>query len=270
MVLDRRRAIEIRKCARGDLPDWVAAPSSLRELTVAEAKGSHDSSGPAKALKRAWKQAGRVDILSGGRRATVKRMAIVTRWGVRRDGPREPWISVRDPIDEGDAMEPDEKDAIFIGLFRHHAANMIARLGHPELAASLRALATAGTEQDERQAAQQARHLLEVDSAESFNRITDHPRMDDLIGGTVTGTGMLGGITVLQADWQALARLDLRPVFVGIHRTVIRGLIDGDPSLVEQALRESRFALPRPARTDRAGGWIIPLGDEAEAYTVGS
>ena len=115
VVLDRRRAIEIRKYARGDLPDWVAAPSSLRELTIAEAKGSHDSSGPAKALKRAWKQAGRVDILSGGRRATVKRMAIVTRWGVRRDGPREPWISVRDPIDEGDAMEPDEAEAYTVG-----------------------------------------------------------------------------------------------------------------------------------------------------------
>ena len=28
---------------------------------------------------------------------------------------REPWISVRDPIDEGDAMEPDEAEAYTVG-----------------------------------------------------------------------------------------------------------------------------------------------------------
>ena len=262
VVLDGRREIEIRRCASGDLPDWVAAPSSLQELTVAEAKGSHDAPGPGKALDRAWKQAGRVNILSGGRRASVKRIAVVTRWGFLREGPHEPWISVRDPIDEGDPMEPDEMDAILVGLFRHHAANTIARLGHIELAVLLQELATASTEQDEREATQKARSLSEDDSAESLGRFADHPGVHDLIGGVVTRAGPLAERIISRDDSEVLMRLDLRPVFVGIQRTVIRGLIDGDLSLVEKALLEGRL----DGRSDRAGGWIIPLGAESEAW----
>lgn len=262
VVLDGQRNIEIRRCASGDLPDWVAAPWSLRELTVAEAKGSHDAPGPAKALDRAWKQAGRVNILSGGRRASVKRIAVVTRWGVLKEGPHEPWISVHDPIDEGDPMEPDEMYPIFVGLFRHHAANMIARLGHVELAAFLRKLATASTVQDEREAAQQARSLSEDDSAESPSRFADHPGVHDLIGGVVTRAGPSAERSISRNDSEALMRLDLRPVFVGIQRTVIRGLIDGDLSFVEKARLEGRL----DGRSDRAGGWIIPLRAKSEDW----
>ena len=62
LVLDGQRSIEVHKREIGDFPDWVAATSSLCGLTVAEAKGSHDPSGPARALERAWVQAGRVDV----------------------------------------------------------------------------------------------------------------------------------------------------------------------------------------------------------------
>ena len=51
-----------------------------------------------------------------------------------------PWLSVHDPIDEGDPLEPDDEAAIFAGLFLHHVANIISALGHEELAASLRDL----------------------------------------------------------------------------------------------------------------------------------
>lgn len=196
IVLDGRRSIAIRRCASGDLPDWVTATSSLGGLTVAEAKGSHDPSGPARALDRAWVQAGRVNVLSNGRRATVKRVAIVTRWGVSRDGPHTPWIAVRDPIDEGDPMEPDETDAIFVGLFRHHAANIIVRLGHAELAASLRELASARSERDERQAAEGSHRLLDADSTESAVPPAGSPGVDGLIGGIVTRAGPLAAATV--------------------------------------------------------------------------
>ena len=59
IVLDGERQIKIVGRARGDLPDWVACTHSLSNLTVAEAKGCHDPSGPARALDRAWKQAER-------------------------------------------------------------------------------------------------------------------------------------------------------------------------------------------------------------------
>ena len=62
IVLDDRRQIEIVPCKKGDLPDWVVCSSTLHDLTVAEAKGSHAQSGPAQALGRAWKQAGRIRV----------------------------------------------------------------------------------------------------------------------------------------------------------------------------------------------------------------
>ena len=45
-------------------------------------------------------------------------------------------------------------------------------------------------------------------------------------------------------------------------RTVIRGLIDGDLSLVVQELLEDRL----DGGSDGGGGWIIPLGAESEAW----
>ena len=114
IVLDGRRQIKIVQRESGDLPDWIACSSTLSDLTVAEAKGSHAQSGPAQALRRAWNQAGRIDVQAGGRCVPVKRMAIVTRWGVSTGGPNDPWISVRDPIDEGDPIEYDEEGAMFV------------------------------------------------------------------------------------------------------------------------------------------------------------
>src|SRR5258705_2523024 len=80
--LDRRRQVRIKRLSRGDLPDWIACASNLSSLTVAEAKGCHDVAGPAKALDRAWAQAGRINIVAGARKVTVKRIAIATRWGM--------------------------------------------------------------------------------------------------------------------------------------------------------------------------------------------
>jgi hypothetical protein len=84
ITLDGRLGIEVVRRAAGDLPDWVACAANLRDLAVAEAKGSHDPSGPSGALQRAWEQAHRVDIKVRARKATVKRIAIATRWGHRK------------------------------------------------------------------------------------------------------------------------------------------------------------------------------------------
>ena len=110
MILDNRHRIQIDKLQpRGDLPDWVAcatpSTTSLPNLAVVEAKGSHALSGPDEALQRAWKQACRIDVLANGNRLPVNRFAIATRWGMASGGPLEPCISVRDPIDKGDPIK---------------------------------------------------------------------------------------------------------------------------------------------------------------------
>ena len=84
--LDGRRQIEVLSCKTGDLPDWVACAFTLRDLTVAEAKGSHAQSGPAQALGRAWKQAGRIRVEASGHPMPLRRIAIATRWGVGMRG----------------------------------------------------------------------------------------------------------------------------------------------------------------------------------------
>ena len=85
--LDRRRRVKVTRLSRGDLPDWIACAADLSSLTVAEAKGCHDVGGPAKALDRTWAQSGRIDLTARGRKVTVKRIAIATRWGTAASGP---------------------------------------------------------------------------------------------------------------------------------------------------------------------------------------
>lgn len=140
LVLDGRRRIDIVRRSRGDLPDWVACAANLSSLTVAEAKGCHDPRGPAKALGRAWTQAQRIDVTARGRKVTIKRVAIATRWGAATTGPPNAFVSVRDPVDEGASIDPDDQDALFIGLLRQHIANLVEPIGHAELAGALRRL----------------------------------------------------------------------------------------------------------------------------------
>ena len=264
VVLDGRRAITIQRRANGDLPDWVASAASPGNLTIAEAKGSHHSSGPELALGRAWAQTRRVDLLSNGRRVPVKRIAVATRWGMQTGGPYAPCISVRDPLDKGDPIEPNELGMILVGLYRHHVANMIMRLGHAELGNALRGLAGAVNDHDWRRAFERANDLLDAASTESPAPPPGPAETPDLIGGVVTRAGPVVGVAISRAEQAALARLDLRPVYVGIHREVVRALIEGDPALVEQALVMDKLAGEPPSRSDRAGGWIISLDDTSD------
>jgi hypothetical protein len=56
--------------------------------------------------------------------------------------------------------------------------------------------------------------------------------MGGLIGGIVTRAGPITDADVAGADQEALARLNLRPVFVGIERNIIRAAIDAEPQAV--------------------------------------
>jgi hypothetical protein len=256
--LDRRRRVAVTRLSRGDLPDWIACAADLSSLTVAEAKGCHDVGGPAKTLDRAWAQAGRVNLTARGRKVTVKRIAIATRWGMAAAGPADAHLSVRDPVDEGEPIEPAEKDALFIGLLRLHIANLIKPLGHGELAATLRRLTQQPFARRLQDDLGRARAMLD---AAPVREVEKADAMGGLIGGIVTRAGPVTDADVAPGDQEALARLNLRPVFVGIERDLIRAAIDADPQVVR--VRLSQTARPDDfARPDHAGGWIVPLGKE--------
>ena len=256
--LDRRKQVRIKRLARGDLPDWIACKSDLTSLTIAEAKGCHDPGGPAKALARAWTQAGRIDVTVKGRKVTVKRIAVASRWGVANSKSADAHLSVRDPIDEGDPIDPQDKDAPFIGLLRLHVASMIEPLGHTELAQALRALTRQTFSRPLRDAAARARGAL--DSA-PIGQVEKTHDIGGLVGGIVTRAGPITDAVASTVDQEALARLNLRPVFVGVDRDLIRAAIDGEAETIRGRLAE-KVSPDEFARPDRAGGWIIPLGTE--------
>ena len=129
VVLDGRLNLGVRREFPGDLPDWIAAPAHLAPVAVAEAKGSHDRAGPGSTLTRAWTQAYRISVEMDGQRLAVKRVAIATRWGMTRGGPSTPWIAVRDPVEEGEISAPEIEAAAFVGIVRHHIANLVASAG---------------------------------------------------------------------------------------------------------------------------------------------
>lgn len=256
--LDRRRKVKIKRLSRGDLPDWIACASDLSSLTVAEAKGCHDPGGPAKALTRAWAQAGRINVTAQGRKVTVKRIAIATRWGMAVAGPADAHLSVKDPLDEGEPIEPQEKDALFIGMLRLHIANLIRPLGHAELAGALYRLTQQPFARRLQGDLDLARAALD---AAPVGELDKTAAVGGLVGGIVTRAGPVTDADVTPGDQESLARLDLRPVFVGVERELIRAAIDADPQAVRtritQSVRPDDFARP-----DRAGGWIVPLGEE--------
>lgn len=256
--LDRRRRVKVTRLSRGDLPDWIACAADLSSLTVAEAKGCHDVGGPAKALDRAWTQAGRINVTAQGRKVTVKRIAIATRWGMAAAGPAEAHLSVRDPIDEGEPIDPQEKDALFIGLLRQHIANLIKPLGHAELAGGLYRIIHQPFVRRLQDDLGRARELLDAAPVREVGKAT---AMGGLIGGIVTRAGPITDADAAPADQEALARLNLRPVFVGIERDLIRAAIDAEPQAVRTRLTQTVHP-DEFARPDRAGGWIVPLGQE--------
>ncbi len=256
--LDGRHEIRIERCSRGDLPDWVACTNNLTDLTVAEAKGCHDWFGPKKALKRAWDQAGRIEIFVNKNQVTVKRIAIATRWGIHTGGPPDPWIAVRNPIDEGDLITPDNEEAMFAGLVRHHIANMISPLGHAELAEALRELSSLQSDRVYQNVAQHARRLLDEASIRNKSLVTKDPEFGDIIGGVITRAGPVIDAVVSPTDVRTLERLDLSPVFIGVERKLVYATINEDYSSMRTILANGSKSGEEKC-IDHAAGRIIRL-----------
>ena len=263
--LNATRRIFIIANEEGDWPDWVACSNAFSGLTLAEAKGTHDKAGPRAALSRAWKQVQRVDVVERGRIIPVKRIAIATRWGMATGGPDEPRISVHDPEDEGDAIDREQKEAVFVGLFRHHTANMISRLGYSDLARSLRDLTGADGRLAEIQANDRARRLLEESSDELSMSRDEYRPFRESVGGVVTRAGPMTADAALRLDLSQPDALDLRPVFVGIDKDLVSAVIEGDLENIKRALVLDKLAGPEHYRSDGVGSWIIPLDRTPEA-----
>lgn len=261
--LDGRQRISIKRKRgrRGDLPDWLATDASLSKLFIAEAKGCHDKSGADQALGRAWAQADRIDVISGGRKAPVKRIAIATRWGVASGGPNVPIMAVRDPDETGD-MRRDEMDAALIGIARLHTADLLKGVGYKGLADKFRELNLSQTGSLFHDAQQQALALLEAADVHAPTEVQAAGPTDPLVGGWVTPAGLANDRHLSASDRQVLERLDLRPVFVGVERRLLRGLVTGDLELIRSS---ARARVPAgTARTNGAGVWMLrPTGQDA-------
>ena len=256
--LNGRRKVQIKKCSDGDLPDWIACARNLTSLTVAEAKGCYDRSGPNKAVKRAWDQVGRADIFEKGNRVTVKRIAVATRWGMHTGGPPEPWIAVRDPIDEGSSIMPDDEEAIFIGLVRHHIANMISPLGYTELAQTLWKLSSVQSERDYQQFARRAFDQLETATVRGHHLSTKDSEFSDIIGGVATRAGPLIDAVLSSTDIITLERFDLNPVLIGVDRELVIAAIEEDFTLMQTVLAKGSTT-GEEDYTGHAAGRIIQL-----------
>ena len=209
--MDRRRKVAVKRLSRDDLPDWIASTSKLSSLTVTEAKGCHDPDRPEKALVRAWAQAGRMDI------TTVH-------------------LAVKNLVDEVESIEPLESDALFVGLLQLHIANLVRPFGYVGLASALHRMIyqpLAPGLQSELQTARALRETVQTTEAKSASAT------GGLVGGIVTRVGLVADSDVAPANQEAFARLNLRPVFVGVGRDLIRADTDADSHAVPTRLTQT-------------------------------
>lgn len=244
----------------GDLPDWAAwKPNG--DLAIIEAKGCNAASGLGTVLNRAYTQSKRATIRHGKKRATFKRFAIATRWGVDTIGS-QPLLWVKDPIAEGDLTEEAQK-ALGMGLVRRHYASLMAGLGFDELSTALIGLTRASL--DEQLAAQdRASEALANAPARNMRSDRGAEPQGELVGSLLTRSGPLRpSETLTDGDLATLKRLSIQPVFVGVEVENLRAAIDGTlPNFsarlpTEVALREG--AVPT---IDASGAWIGRLEED--------
>lgn len=267
MRIDGVRRGKVVRLDLGDVPDWVAWKARASEIAIVEAKGSHDPSGLAKSLGRAWTQAHRVDIHINGRPAPLKRFAIATWWSSSKS-PNAPTIAVRDP-DENREATPEERGQLGVGIARLHLASLLRPLGHPELANALAAAADATAAPIERIHIDRARTALQTSpTRRPAGRAAASIIPDELVGGFVTRAGPIPArIEITSADRLALRRLALNPVFIGVERRVLQAAIDGDAKILGQFDFDEfgdEPVAPDDGRRRRgqAGTWLIRPDDD--------
>jgi hypothetical protein len=259
------RALVVRRPRhRGDLPDW-AVWSPRMGMGIVEAKGTHAPAGPGRILASAYRQAERVEIQIGGRRARFKRYAIATRWGFLALGsPSQPILAVKDPVEEGEDVSEEQLAQAGVGIARRHMASLLRPLGHVELASALDELAETSFRNREAFARTRVEALLDTGESKTVRRGEGlaGEQSDDLIGGFVTRGGVIAEQDVSVTDQETLQRLKLSPCFIGIERNAIKAALDGDVStlLTKQVEAKLRDDLPR-GQMDGGGTTIVRLDE---------
>jgi len=163
-------------------------------------------------------------------------------------------------MEEGDDLESDDQDAIYVGLFRHHVATILSGLGYGHLAGSLRGLTTEHGPRGEETVA-----TLLDSAVGDFHRLADSLEIGraSLIGRFITRGPIADSPSVSRANIEVLYRLGLRPVVVGFDSELVRLAVEGDPSAIRDALDDPQRLPVDRARSDGAGFWIIPLDHAA-------
>jgi hypothetical protein len=133
-------------------------------------------------------------------------------------------------------FDPTDEDTLFIGLLRLHIANLIKPLGHAELAGALQRLTHQPFARRLQDDLKLARTLLDAAPVGEPEKASS---MGGLVGGIVTRAGPVTGADVAPVDQESLARLHLRPVFVGIERDLIRAAIDAEPQAVRNRIADT-------------------------------
>lgn len=258
-----------RGMATGDLPDWAAWSAPTGALAIIEAKGCNAHSGLGTVLTNAYEQAKRATIMVGRRNATFKRFAIATRWGVDTLGTN-PMLWVKDPVVEG-STTPAEQAALGLGLARLHYASLMRGLGLLEIASALSRLATPGDETD------QGLVRAAVDALESAPRRDLNSEIgvspeQPLIGSYVTRGGLIPPTDNLnEADFATLAKLRMRPAFVGVEVTTLKAAITGDLDelTTRLPLRSGATNERGTPRVDLSGAWISrPEEDQVQITDI--
>jgi hypothetical protein len=268
ITLNKKLCLRICRAPKthGDLPDWVACSGGLGDITIAEAKGCHDKSGPKNTLERAWKQAKRVHVLAGNKRVAVKRIAIATRWASNWGGAAQPIIGVRDPVEEGEPDTAQFLDEVGVGLARLHIANLLEPLGYPGLAQSLRDLLIRNQPtltKGDRPNARIALDNAQVREVRSDSK-SSAPEIGPLVGAFVTRAGPLSRQDISHGDAETLRSLGLSPVFVGIEREVIEAAISGDPERIRAARKRDNLVRREGIFADFAGTCVAHVGGRTQ------
>lgn len=256
ITIDGRMHLEVEKRDSDyDDPDWVVYNDNESSIMIAEAKGSHGRY-PSQlngTLDRAYKQTQSVVVTSRGVDLDVKRIAIATRWGVKDSPIDKPYLWVKDPDDKGKPLEEgEEKDAFFIGMLRHHIANLIEPLGYKELSDALRKLTHSPDSVEEaREIFDKARKRSGTLFGRRISRIMSDENIDNFIGGYFT-------------DYRRIHRdsEDSAPffmpnhIFVGVEKNIVLSAIYGHAGKIRDRSYDLRKR--ESPYSNYMGCWIIP------------
>lgn len=241
-----------------DMPDWAGLRTD-GSMAIIEAKGCHDESGPNAALRRAYNQTLRAEIVVAGQIAPFKRFAIATRWGVNSPKPTNPMIYVKDPDADDDAPSASDLEALRLGIVRRHAASFLRSIGELQLSDAFFSLVEKPLQTERAAAAQDARNAINGAHLTEVKRASGVAPEDVLVGGFISRNGPIGIGPLSSSDQAVLYRIGLAPTYIGIERATLIAAIDGDLSMLLRKRSVNRDTDPF-APTDEVGGWVIRPG----------